>query len=559
MKAEQPESQAETGSVHRSMPKLLQISLEENTESLRNSPPAACSYLQGWKLRVAAAALCLSIFLANFEVSVVGTALISITSDLHGFSKADWIVTAYLLTFLGFLIIWAKLSDVLGSKPLMLISLSLFIAFSAGAGASQTMNQLIICRAFQGIGGSGVYSLSMVMFVQLVPDEKYPALLSLVSCVFGVSLLLGPIVGGAISNGTTWRWIFLLNVPTGIFALALLLIAIPNGFPYHGLQSTTKKSLSGILTLESLRRIDFVGAILLLVASMLFVAALQVAEIYYPWSSSLVISFLAVSGVVLVFFLGYEWLVSHTDRHPEPVFPWRFLKNRVWMGTILNCFVAGAPFTMVIIAIPQRFQVVNENSSITAGLRLLPFAVATPLGSGLSSLAAGRLKIPPIYILLAGAILQTVGYAFLSTIPTSGGVWPGQYGYDVIAALGTGANIAILYLVTPFTVEERDKSVAMGCIVQFRFMGGAIGLAVANSIMNSWLKSKLSPILPAEELSALLETTTTISMFPPDLQKAVRIIFAKGYNLQMKAVLGFAVAQFPATLLMWTRKPLSVN
>ena len=112
---------------------------------------------------------------------------------------------------------------------------------------------------------------------------------------------------------------------------------------------------------------------------------------------------------------------------------------------------------MVIIAIPQRFQVVNENSSITAGLRLLPFAVATPLGSGLSSLAAGRLKIPPIYILLAGAILQTVGYAFLSTIPTSGGVWPGQYGYDVIAALGTGANIAILYLVTPFTVEERDK------------------------------------------------------------------------------------------------------
>ena len=145
------------------------------------------------------------------------------------------------------------------------------------------------------------------------------------------------------SNTRSTKLPLISSVPTGIFALALLLIAIPNGFPYHGLQSTTKKSLSGILTLESLRRIDFVGAILLLVASMLFVAALQVAEIYYPWSSSLVISFLAVSGAVLVFFLGYEWLVSHTDRHPEPVFPWRFLKNRVWMGTILYAHSLSMP------------------------------------------------------------------------------------------------------------------------------------------------------------------------------------------------------------------------
>ncbi|KAI4166361.1 MAG: hypothetical protein LQ342_000251 [Letrouitia transgressa] len=270
------------------------------------------------------------------------------------------------------------------------------------------------------------------MVFELVPQTEYAAYTALVSAVFALSLLLGPLLGGAINNHTTWRWVFLLN----------------------------------------------------------------------------------------------------------------------------NTFLVGTSFTVPVIELPLRFQNVYNFSPFKAGLGLLPFAFTTAIGSTVASVAASKSRIPLIYILTAGTALQVIGFVLLSLVPTSEDVYHPQYGFQVIAALGVGANAGILILMTPFIVEKRDQSVAMGATVQFRMMGGAIGLAVVTSVFNSYTQSRLSKILLPDQLDAVLDTSHAIAALDPTLRSAVRTIFAEAYRLQFRILIGTAAAQYLATALMWQRKPL---
>ena len=249
--------------------------------------------------------------------------------------------------------------------------------------------------------------------------------------------------------------------------------------------------------------------------------------------------------------------------------------NRNCASCYRNTFLVGVPFTVAVIELPLRFQAVNGMTPFNAGVGLLPFAFCSPFGSAIAAMVASKLKVMPIYILFVGATLQTIGVILLSFLGTSENVQPAQYAFEVITALGTGSNIGILILMTPFVVEGRDRgktlplpcdgqmltdlAVASGAIVQFRMMGGAIGLAIVTSYMNSWLTSGLSPILSPDQLGTLLESTDSINTFQPELQTAVRTVFAQGFNEQFKIVIAFTVAQFPATLLLWQKKGIRVH
>lgn len=153
----------------------------------------------------------LCLFLTNIEIPIVNTSLEGIIDDLRGFDRSSWVIAAYLITYTGFLIIWAKLSDVFGRKLTISIAVALHIIFSGACGAAQTMGQLIVLRAMQGIGASGIYALGMITIFELVPRDKFAAYAALIASVFAFSLLLGPIMGGAIIKTSTWRWIFLFK------------------------------------------------------------------------------------------------------------------------------------------------------------------------------------------------------------------------------------------------------------------------------------------------------------------------------------------------------------
>ncbi|KAF4631031.1 hypothetical protein G7Y89_g7102 [Cudoniella acicularis] len=205
--------------------------------------------------------------------------------------------------------------------------------------------------------------------------------------------------------------------------------------------------------------------------------------------------------------------------------------------------------------LPQRFQTVNGDSNMAAGIRLIAFGLLAPAGSVLSAAIIGKTKIPPIYHILLGSILEVIGTTGLSRIPVTFAIAPSQYGWQVVTGLGVGFCNAPLMLLVNNATTKRDQAVGTAAITQFRVLGGILGLAIVISVMNRVIRSELLQVLPVETVDQLLQTTEIIQQLSESSQATVRAIFGKGYNGQMKILIGFAAAQLPSTALMWTKKP----
>ncbi|MCJ1233481.1 hypothetical protein MMC14_001439 [Varicellaria rhodocarpa] len=510
-------------------------------------------YLKGWRLHTLTVALCLSLFMATLETTIVSTSLIAITNDLNGFQKSSWIVTSYLLTYSGFLIILSKSSDIFGRKPLIIFTVIIFTAFSAACGAAQTFTDLAILRAFQGIGGGGIYTLTFVISLQMVPLEDLASLSAILTSAYAFSAVLGPVLGGLISDRTTWRWVFYMNVPPGVIVLAMLSVAMPAGFPY---QAKKSDGMFRSFSVAAARKVDFLGVFLLLAASILFVTAVQEGGTEYQWNSAVVLSLFCISMVLWILFFCWQKLASGRQNTHEPILPWRLLTDRLTMGFFLNALFGGAVFITVIIIIPQRFQVVNDLSSFSAGWRLLALMLCTPVASMLSGYLMSNRKIPIIYILLVGAILQIIGLALMGTLSISDPTVPrAQYGYQVILGFGVGLTLSSLLIAAPTVIEDKDTAVFVGALAQARIIGGSIGLTIGTNILNENVKSGTTEFLSSQQLSDLLQSAQTIKTLPSDLQMVVKQVFGKGYNEEMQALTGFSGAALLATLMMWEGKP----
>ncbi|CAI4214153.1 unnamed protein product [Parascedosporium putredinis] len=445
--------------------------------------PLATTFLTGWRLVVGITGLLLCLYLVNLEVTIVSTSLVSITNDLSGFEKTNWVMTGYLITYTGTVIIWTKLSDVVGLKAALISTMVFFTAFSGGCGAAKTIDQLIIFRALQGVGAAGAYSLSILGLYEVMPREKLALGSSLVALSIALATLSGPLFGGVINMRTTWRWVFYVNVPAGILAIAMVAATLRTRVQTSPTtRDNSRSSSSSSNAWASLKRLDFLGAFLLLSGSLLLVTAVQETALEFScW-----VAFFAWERHVTARSESGAWSV-------EPMFPWRLVRNRPWMGMLITTFVIGAPFNVAIVSLPQRFQVVSGVSALGAGVRLIPFS---------------RRPHPPAYFVLLGAILDFVGVGLLSTLPIYSTAFPGVgYFYEVLTA-------------------ARDIAVATGAIVQFRFLGGAIGLSIAANILNSALKRDLKDILDPSQLASLLVNIGVMGNFSDAQQDAVRSVVA---------------------------------
>ncbi|RDH15403.1 MFS general substrate transporter [Aspergillus niger ATCC 13496] len=517
------------------------------------------THIQGARLHTITAALAVCLFLTNLEIPIVTTALVRITGELGGLNKIYWITTAYMLGYAGLLVISAKFSDIFGRKSCLLVAVFLFVVFSGACGAAQTMEQLIVFRAFQGVGGAGNYSLCAAILLDLVPTEKYATYMSSLSLVYAISLLFGPLMGGGISDSSTWRWVFLLNVPPGALAGIGLALVLPNRFPYHN-EPSKEKTMSSVLASlrQMIQRVDLLGSSLLLVATILLVTALEEANEEYTWNSAFTIVLLIISGLAWIAFLLWERRVTLYSKHIEPVFPWRFVCNRVWVRMLLNSVCLGAVWFSTMFQLPQRFQIVNQLTAFQAAVRFIPFTVASPVASVLAPAIGKVFKIPLLYLVIFASLLQVVAYVLLCTLPDSLSITSAQYGYQVLAGFGCGINITLLILMTPFTIEKRDNAVAMGAITQFRVMGGCIGISVLTAVANGYLQSHLQQWLTPTEMQLVLHSAESLSTLPASAQSLVRGTFSASYNLQMKILAGFAGGQVLASVLMWQREQIIV-
>lgn len=510
-------------------------------------------YVKGWRLHVLTFSIWISLFLSTIETTIVSTALVSITDDLHGFDSRDWVVTSYLLTYTGFLIIYAKFSDIFGRKTMFLLALVLFTTFSIVCGSASSMEGLIIVRAFQGMGGSGIFSMVVVIAPGLVPREKHGRYMAVISSVFAIASVLGPILGGAITTHSTWRWVFLLNAPAGATAIFLVTIFLPSsgdlGFAAR-LRSKFSKA--------SFYRIDILGVLLLLTASVLLVFALEEGGTSYSWRSPTIISIIVLAGACWIVVICWEHFVDKSKSAQEPIFPLRLLKDRVLVGMLSTGFFLGFPFVTIVVNIPQRAQAVDGLSPVHAGLALLPLLICSAFSSALPGVLTSNLKVPHAYLLMAGAILQLIGVGLISALPTTTHeIAPQQYGYEAIMGVGFGLQMSTLMILAPLAVKEADLAVTMGAITQIRILGGTIGLAISSTILNNHTRSKLKSLISTSELLNISNSLSAIDALTSAQQAAVRTAFAEGYNKQMQVMIAFSGVGLLTCLLILEKKSRS--
>ncbi|EDO01118.1 hypothetical protein SS1G_03592 [Sclerotinia sclerotiorum 1980 UF-70] len=387
--------------------------------------------------------LCLSLMLSSLDITIVSTALITISDDLHAFDQSSWIVNSYLTTYFSALIIWAKMSDLVGRKIMLVTAIVIFLAFSGGCGGAATSTQIIAFRALQGIGGAGIFSMVPIIVAEMVAPEQYGKFNGIVSLALAISFLLGPVLGGAIPQSTTWRWIFLINLPIGVVGLILVLLTMPAGFP----DNRPSKAILFSPKKTNLRaEIDFVGFLLLPTACVFLIVAFEEAGVAFAWDSALVITFLVLAFVLLCLFFAWQRFLFSRQSTRQPVIPWVFLKNRVLMGI----YITANPWDWTIVL---------------------------------------------------------------------------------------------------------DTTVALGGVTQMRILGGAIGVAIATSLLNNTVISTLADIIPAETVSHLLQNLSSMSSLSSHDQVVVQSAFAHGYHKQLAMILGFCAAEVLSIGLMWERTP----
>ncbi|KAK8064291.1 hypothetical protein PG996_008943 [Apiospora saccharicola] len=464
--------------------------------------------------------------MVNLEIPVVTTSLVEITRELSGFDKASWVISSYLLGYVAVIVIFAKLSDIYGRKAIFTGSIICFIIFSAA------------CR----VGGGGCFSLSQVIITDIVPPERYPRYVSQLSMVSSLALLCGPIVGGAISSHTTWRWIFIINVPISSIALVLAGVGMPKdlGLGHVHNASASPSGDEHAPVKSTFARVDILGSLLLLFAVLSLTAAFEEADSEFPWKSAYVITLLIISAALWAILLVWERSVTQKSSVREPVLPWRFFTNPA------------------MVSLPERFQLVYELSGLDAGIRLIPFSLAVPFGTGMASALLGKKRIPVLYLLGFGACLQVAGFALLGTLPLSPSIAPRMYAGEVIAGLGCGVNYILYFLLIPNIVAPRDRAVGMGAGNQFRIIGSAIVIAICTSVFNGNMRAKLSTVEPSSFDVNSVSDLGGLASLPPNVQDTLKAWLSDSYNTQMFVLCGFAAAQVPAALALWKRNQITV-
>ncbi|EGX52232.1 hypothetical protein AOL_s00043g375 [Orbilia oligospora ATCC 24927] len=506
-------------------PQTIDASTEAQiTES---EPSAPVPLLSDARLYIIGLGIWIALFLAAFETTVVATSLVDITSEFQDFNRASWIVVVYLLTYNGFLLLSSKLCDILGIKSMFLGAIFIFGVFSIACGAAQNMTQLIIFRAFQGIGGGGIYCISFILMLSIITKEKLGTFSGGISSVFAIASICGPLLGGVITEKSTWRWIFYLNGPGVVVAFAILYFAIPD-------INQVK------MNRQTLSRIDFGGGFLSVAWSILLVYALQEGGAEYPWSHSVILGTL-ISGIVGLFiFAGYEWYIARKSSVIEPIFPLRLLKSPAFTYLVLTTFCIGVPIYVTIIVIPQRYQIVNGVSPIRSGVLLLPMLVVSPVMSLIPGLALKTYWRYVPYGFAVGGILSVAGSAGLGVLGYSDKIEAKTYGFLVLLGAGMGLVMPIGVMLVKFICDPKDEAVALGAQNMTRVLGGLVGLAIGTAILHQKVEHGLPGVLSPEQLHALLKSPQVLATLQPDQLIAVRKVYAASYDLQFNMATGFA-------------------
>jgi EmrB/QacA subfamily drug resistance transporter len=423
-------------------------------------------------------AILLALFLFALDQTVVGVALPVITTNLHGQELYAWAVTIYLLTSTISGPIYGKLSDLYGRRPIFIWAVGLFLVASILSGLSHEMWQFVLFRGLQGLGGGAVFPIALAVIADLYPPDERAKYGALFGAVFGLSSVLGPILGGTITDNFGWPWIFFLNVPLGLVSLFVCWRLLPP-----------------VKNPESGHNIDYVGAGLFAAAIGPILVGLsnkRTLEWTDPWVGGLILLGLVVAAV----FLWWE------SRAVDPIVRLDLFRNRTVTISVLSMFLAAFGFFGAIIFLPQWFQIVRGMGATESGLNLLPMVMALIVGATVSGQIAARtgrykLIILVSMLVLAGGLLLMTNLRDDTDLPT---LWL----WMVIAGLGVGPSFAVFIALVQNSVEPRRVGVATASLTFFQQIGGTIGLTIASTVLAGSLTREFPGRLLANGLPSQL-------------------------------------------------------
>ena len=410
-------------------------------------------------------AILLALFLFALDQTVVGTALPVIVTDLNGNSLYTWVVTIYLLTATISGPIYGRLSDLFGRRPIIIFAVSLFLIGSVLCGLSQEMWQLILFRGIQGLGGGAIFPVSLAVVADLYTPAERGKYLGLFGAVFGLSSLLGPAIGGIITDTVGWHWIFFVNVPIGLVSLAIIWRLLP-----------------AIRRPDAGRNIDYVGAAVFALAITLFLIGLtnkQTGEWADPAVGGLILAGLAI-GVVFL------WIES---RAADPIVPLALFRIRNFSVSVAAMFLAAFGFFGAIIFLPRWFQTVGGASATESGYSILPLLfglIFSAIASGQIVARTGRYKalmLGSLLLLAAGLFMLTHLTAETDRLVLS--LWM------LVTGLGVGPSFAVFTLVVQNSVAAARIGVATGSLTFFQQIGGTIGLTLAGTVLANRLVTEI--------------------------------------------------------------------
>ncbi|PNS17607.1 hypothetical protein CAC42_3002 [Sphaceloma murrayae] len=484
-------------------------------------------------------------FVALMDQNTLAAALPVVSSYLRAGSLQAWISGAYFVTTTAFTLVFGRLSDIWSRKVVLLGGLLVFFLGSLAASLSQTATQLIIFRAFTGIGGGGLATVAQAIVSDVVPLRERGKWQGILGASVAIAHGVGPVVGGAFVElgGDSWRWIFRINLPLSVIVTLCVVLMMP------------LKKVHGSW-LVKFKAVDWAGMLLTLAASTLLVLGLIWAGGDYPWSSANVIASLVAGVVVAAFFVLWQWKGARL-----PLVPIYIFKSGLVNGACLTHFINGWNTYVQIYYIPSFYQLALGYTPIRSAIMLLPLTVTQTVASTTSGLVVywtGRYRES----ILFGWVVWSVGLGLYSTIDETTGIGK-QVGFAILTGFGIGQTLQPSLVAIQAAVDRKDMAVVT-CTRNFlRSLGGVLGLAVSGTILNNVLRASVSDLgLSSDQIQSLLNARDSINELASssagreDLRLAVLAGYKDGFRIIFLSLAGLAAAATPLAFFLMPQTKL---
>lgn len=408
----------------------------------------------------------LGLFLSALDQTIVSTALPRIVADLKGIELIGWVSTSYLLASTAMVPIYGKLSDIYGRKYVLLFGIAVFLLGSLLCGLAGDMTQLVVFRGLQGFGAAALTSTAFAIPADLFAPAERARYMGMFGAVFGLSSVVGPFIGGLLTDNLSWHWVFFVNLPLGVVALGFIIAKLPR------LHSGLKPA------------IDYAGAATLLLTVIPFLLALTLDKNDFPWTSPLIVSLFAVSVVGLIFFLLIE------RRAESPILPLHLFRIRTFTLTAMIGVTVGATLFAAIFFLSLYLVNVLGVSATAAGTTLIPLTLSLVVGAMVSSQIVqrtGRYK----WVIIGGMAIIVASLWWLTTLTPETSIWMVRLRM-IALGLGLGPSMPILNLAMQNAVPRTDLGAATASRQFFQQIGQVVGSAVFGALLTSVLTTTLS-------------------------------------------------------------------